>query len=46
MPTAGTTLGPYEIDSLIGAGGPAFARVGGVRALRRGFAAAKPRSTR
>ena len=49
---AGTRLGRYEVLALIGAlrlrsgqaGGPAFARTGTMRELRRGFAEAKTRS--
>jgi hypothetical protein len=41
---AGTRLGPYEIQSAIGAGGPASARAENGRELRRGLAGAK-RST-
>jgi hypothetical protein len=42
---AGTRLGPYEIQSAIGAGGPAFAhgRIG--RELRRGLAVAREWTT-
>jgi hypothetical protein len=50
--TSGTRLGPYEVLGLIGAlrrrsgqaGGPAFARTGTMRELRRGLAEAKTRS--
>ena len=42
---AGTRLGPYEIQSAIGAGGPAFARGGIGRELRRGLAIAHGRTT-
>jgi hypothetical protein len=42
MPLAvGTRLGPYEILSVLGAGGPASARVKEQRELRRGLAGAK-----
>ena len=41
--TLGTQLGSYEIVSLIGAGGPAYAR-GEVRELRRGLAEAPSRT--
>ena len=42
---AGTHLGPYEIQSAIGAGGPAFARGRIWRELRRGLAIAQGRTT-
>ena len=50
--TSGARLGPYEVLALIGAlrlrsgqaGGPAFARTGTMRELRRGLAEAKTRS--
>jgi hypothetical protein len=42
---AGTRLGPYEIQSAIGAGGPAFARGEIGRELRRGLAIAQERTT-
>jgi hypothetical protein len=46
MPLAnGTRLGPFEILSAIGAGGPASARVQFSCELRRGFAVAKEAST-
>jgi hypothetical protein len=40
--TPGTCLGPYEIITLLGAGGRASARAG-MRELRRGLARAKLR---
>ncbi len=43
---AGTRLGPYEVTGLLGAGGPASARLASVRERRRGLAEAKPRKTR
>ena len=44
--TAGQRIGPYEIVSALGAGGPAYARVGLARELRRGLAEAQPRMRR
>jgi hypothetical protein len=43
--TAGERVGPYEILSLLGAGGPAFVRPEAYGELRRGLAEAnwKPR---
>ena len=41
---AGTRLGPYEIQSAIGAGGPAFARGRTMCELRRGLAVAQART--
>jgi hypothetical protein len=41
----GVTLGPYQIESLVGAGGPASARAVTRRELRRGLAVAKEART-
>jgi hypothetical protein len=43
--TLGSRLGPYEIVSPLGAGGPASARVRIVRELRRGLAIAEEATT-
>jgi hypothetical protein len=40
----GTRLGHYTILSLLGAGGPAFARGESMNELRRGLAVAKERT--
>jgi len=46
MPLAnGTRLGPFEILTALGAGGPASARVQFTGELRRGLAVAKEAST-
>jgi hypothetical protein len=41
----GVTLGPYQIESLVGAGGPAAPRAGSRRGRRRGLAVAKEART-
>jgi hypothetical protein len=42
---AGSRIGPYDIISLLGAGGPAFARGRIWRELRRGLAVAQEWTT-